>query len=92
VPTKVLWALIVSFLLMMWMRNKRGWLLPLAAGAVVGGALCIRRRGRFHQHELLRHRQSFVVQHSRRPHLPGAFVLIVGRQGKSRPLSMAPPG
>jgi signal peptidase II len=35
----VLLALVVSLLLMVWMRNKRGWLLPLAAGAVVGGAM-----------------------------------------------------
>lgn len=35
----VLMSLAVSLLLAMWMRNKRGWLLPLAAGAIVGGAL-----------------------------------------------------
>jgi len=28
-----------SLVLTAWVRNKRGWLLPLAAGAVVGGAL-----------------------------------------------------
>jgi signal peptidase II len=32
-------ALVISVLLAVWMRSKRGWLLPLAAGAVVGGAL-----------------------------------------------------
>jgi lipoprotein signal peptidase len=32
-------ALVVSLALTVWMRNKHGWLLPLAAGAVVGGAL-----------------------------------------------------
>jgi signal peptidase II len=32
-------ALVVSLALTVWMRNKRGWLLPLAAGAVAGGAL-----------------------------------------------------
>jgi signal peptidase II len=35
----VLLALLVSLLLTVWMRNRRGWLQPLAAGAVVGGAL-----------------------------------------------------
>ncbi len=35
----VVLALVVSVLLAVWMHNKRGWLLPLAAGAVVGGAL-----------------------------------------------------
>ena len=38
------WLLVVSsvaisLVLIAWVRNKRGWLLPLATGAVVGGAL-----------------------------------------------------
>ena len=32
-------ALLVSLGLVIWARNKRGWLLPLGAGMLVGGAL-----------------------------------------------------
>jgi signal peptidase II len=32
-------ALIVSLALTMWIRNKHGWIRPLAVGAIVGGAL-----------------------------------------------------
>ncbi len=32
-------ALLISFLLMVWIRTKQGWIQPLAIGAIVGGAL-----------------------------------------------------
>src|SRR5215468_9594878 len=32
-------ALIVSLVLTIWVRNKQGWIRPLAVGAIVGGAL-----------------------------------------------------
>jgi signal peptidase II len=35
----VAFSIAVSLALTAWVRNKRGWLLPLATGAVVGGAL-----------------------------------------------------
>ncbi|WP_436395810.1 signal peptidase II [Acidithiobacillus ferriphilus] len=35
----VVFPIAVSLGLTAWVRNKRGWLLPLATGAVVGGAL-----------------------------------------------------
>lgn len=35
----VAFSVAVSLGLAAWVRNKRGWLLPLATGAVVGGAL-----------------------------------------------------
>lgn len=35
----VAFSIAVALGLTAWMRNKRGWMLPLAAGAVVGGAL-----------------------------------------------------
>lgn len=35
----VVFSVAVSLALAVWVRDKRGWLLPLATGAVVGGAL-----------------------------------------------------
>jgi len=32
-------ALVVSLVLAIWVRNERGWIRPLAVGAIVGGAL-----------------------------------------------------
>jgi len=35
----VLVAIAISLALVVWVRNERGWLKPLAVGAIVGGAL-----------------------------------------------------
>jgi signal peptidase II len=35
----VLAAVVISLILMIWVRNEQGWLRPLAVGAIVGGAL-----------------------------------------------------
>ena len=35
----VLAAVVISLVLAVWVRNERGWLKPLAVGAIVGGAI-----------------------------------------------------
>jgi len=35
----VLAAVVISLILVAWVRNERGWLRPLAVGAIVGGAI-----------------------------------------------------
>ena len=35
----VLIAIVISLILAAWVRNERGWLRPLAVGAIVGGAI-----------------------------------------------------
>jgi signal peptidase II len=35
----VLAAVVISLILVAWVRNEQGWLRPLAAGAIVGGAI-----------------------------------------------------
>lgn len=35
----VLAAVVVSLILLAWVRNEQGWLRPLAVGAIVGGAI-----------------------------------------------------
>ena len=32
-------SIVVSFALALWVRHKSGWMVPLAAGAIIGGAL-----------------------------------------------------
>jgi len=32
-------SIVVSIALALWVRNKSGWMVPLAAGAIIGGAL-----------------------------------------------------
>jgi signal peptidase II len=35
----VLVAIVISLILIVWVRNEQGWLKPLAVGAIVGGAI-----------------------------------------------------
>jgi signal peptidase II len=78
-------------------RNKRGWLLPLAAGAVVGGAL-----GNALDRVIYGAVADFINMSCCGINNPssfniadaliflGAFILFIGSQSNSLPLSTAP--